>query len=66
MIDRLDIGRALGRPLASLSPVDNRRLGEAGFREVVREQLWLRLRRFGEQFLQRLGNSPVLDLSNSP
>ena len=61
MIDRLDIGRALRRPLAGLSPVGDGRLSEAGLRVVVGEQFGLFLDRLRKLLLQRFGDPAVLD-----
>ena len=61
MIDRLDIGRALRRALARLSPVGDGRLSEAPLRVVVGEDFGLSLDRPRKLLLQRVGDPTVLD-----
>ena len=61
--DRLDFRGSFPRPHARLEPVADRPLGQAGLREVVRDQLRRRLDRLRGSRLQNFGDPPVEVLS---
>jgi hypothetical protein len=63
MRDRFGEGRAAERLIAGLAPIFDRRLGQAGFGEMMREYFRLRRRALRELIVQRLGGAAVKRLA---